>query len=59
MISCIHGYHIYHLIWDSCIGETLCCDDVQDRFAVSVKQDIRNGKGGAMGLSYLISKYSI
>ena len=43
MLSCICGYHIYHLIWDWCEGEMLHCEsnrhNVQDRFTVSVKQD--------------------
>ena len=43
MLSCIRGYHIYHSTWDSFVGEMLCCEsdkhNVQDQFAVSVKQD--------------------
>ena len=43
MLSCMRGYHIYHLIWYSCIGEMVCYEsdrhNVQDQFTVSVKQD--------------------
>ena len=43
MLSCMRGYHIYHLIWYSCIGEIVCYEsdrqNVLDQFTVSVKQD--------------------
>ena len=43
MLSCVHGYHVYYSIWDSCIGKMLCCEsdrcNPHDRFTVSIKKD--------------------
>ena len=43
ILSCVHGYHIYYSISDSCIGEMLCCESdrhyLHDQFTVSVKKD--------------------
>ena len=43
MLSCVCGYQIYYSIWDSCVGEMLCCEsdrhNLHDQFAISVKKD--------------------
>ena len=43
MLSCACGYHIHYSIWDSCVGEMLCCEsDIQnlhDWLAISIKKD--------------------
>ena len=43
ILSCVHGYHVYYSILDSCIEEMLCCEsdrrNLHDRFTVSIKKD--------------------
>ena len=43
MLSCVHGYHFYYSIWDSCVGEMFCYEsdrhNLHDQFAIRVKKD--------------------
>ena len=40
---CIHGFHVYHNIWEAAEGEVLQCEretgNAKDRYALAVKKD--------------------
>ena len=40
---CIHGYHVYHSIWDITVGKELLCEreltNLHDRYAIAAIKD--------------------